>query len=650
MATVDRSKFARNIRWVLVALAGAALLGIAVVVLLSMRVQLPGDATVANGTRRNTSFYLQMHDGTEIAVDLWLPPELTVGQRVPVLIRATRYWRAVQYGWAYKPMLVLGALQPPPFSASPVNYFNRRGYAVLLVDARGSGASGGSRATEAAPDEIADYGEVARWASQQPWSNGRVGTFGISYDGDTAELAGVPNEPSLKAVAPLFNDFDSVMLVLPNGVYTRGFLQPWSDRVGELDRNDICSLQKVTGVKCWWLKQVNPGVKRVDADRDGDHLRTLVANRRNPVVAEIIGKVEFRDDMIGELNKRPLRLQDISPYGFRKELESSGVAMHVWCGWLDAATCEGTLQRFTTFSNPQQVIIGPCSHGCRFIVDPFLPSEMHKSPDPPLQEQWQMRANFFDLLLKDDKAINIKSGIRYYTMGEGQWHYTTFWPPKEFVNSTRRYYLADSHSLRLNPPESASASDSYTVDFTATTGQNSRWHTQMTGGDVVYPDRRDEDKKLLVYSSGPLETDVEITGAPVITLQFASTTSDGAVHVYLEDVAPDGRVTYLDEGMFRVVNRKIADPKEMPVHVIGPAHSLLRADSKPLVPGESAEISFALFPTSLLLRKGHSIRIALAGADAPMFLRYPTDTSTPTWTVYREKTRTSFIDIPLRPR
>ena len=101
-------------------------------------------------------------------------------------------------------------------------YFNQRHFAVLLVDARGSGASGGHRVMEYSPTEVADMGEVAAWAAQQPWSNGRVGTFGISYDGNTAELAAVPNQPAIRAVMPLYDDFDVLAAIQPDGVALRG--------------------------------------------------------------------------------------------------------------------------------------------------------------------------------------------------------------------------------------------------------------------------------------------------------------------------------------------------------------------------------------------------------------------------------------------
>ena len=440
----------RWIAWGLAAILGLAAVAIAGIALLAMRVKLPGEEIVPAGMRRNTSVYVRMRDGVEIAIDIWLPPGLKAGERVPVLMKTTRYWRATQNGWAYRPMVALGVTQPSP---SSVDYFNRRGYAVLLIDARGSGASGGNRIAEFSPDEVADYGEIARWASRQPWSNGRVGAYGVSYEGNTAELTAAADEPSFKATAPLFSDFDSAMLVLPNGVYTQGFLQPWSDMVAAMDRNDICFLQKVTGWGCWGVRQLTPGVKRADSDPDGKHLRELVGERHNLNVAESVGRIEFRDDPLGKPGNTPLRLGDVSPYGQRRNLESSGTAMQVWCGWLDAGTCEGALERYATFSNPQQLIIGPCSHGCRFNVDPFLPANQHTPANPAFEEQWRMRADFFDRYLKKDPPAKIESVIQYYTMGEGQWHSTTVWPPAEFANASRRYYFAADHLLSLQAPE-----------------------------------------------------------------------------------------------------------------------------------------------------------------------------------------------------
>jgi len=76
--------------------------------------------------------------------------------------------------------MAAGRYSPLP---EEVDFLNQQGYAELLVDARGSGASFGSRRIEWSPEEITDYGEIVDWMVEQPWSNGRVGAFGVSYDG-----------------------------------------------------------------------------------------------------------------------------------------------------------------------------------------------------------------------------------------------------------------------------------------------------------------------------------------------------------------------------------------------------------------------------------------------------------------------------------
>lgn len=154
--------------------------------------------------------------------------------------------------------------------------------------------------------------------------------------------------------------------------------------------------------------------------------------------------------------------------------------------------------------------------------------------------------------------------------------------------------------------------------------------------DILYPDRSSEDKKLLVYTGAPLASDVEISGSPVVVLEVAST-AGRRVFCLFGRCAPDGHVNYLDEGELRAVNRKQMDTNERPYDLLGPASNNSRRDAQPLVPGKPAELKFSMWPTSILLRKGHQIRVALAGADAGVFRRYPSAGDV-TWTVYRQST------------
>lgn len=627
--------------WIGVGAFALGLVGLLALIIVTARTKLPGEEMTPSGMRRATSQYVTMRDGVEIAVSIDLPAELKPGERVPVLMRTTRYWREPQIGWALRMLTALHQASPPEaLEDRQAAYFNRRHFAVLAVDARGSGASGGNRAVEWSPAEVADMSEIAAWAARQLWSDGRVGTFGTSYDGNAAELAAAANQPSIRAVMPLYDNFDVLWAIQAGGVAQRRLIQEWSDTVAAMDRDDVCGADEATGWECWRDRLMTPGVRPVDADLHGTHLEELVSQRHNLNVANAVAKVEFRDDPVGRF-----KLDDFSPSGLRARIEASGVPMMVWCGWLDGGGGEHALTRYKTFSNPQVVIIGPLSHGGGFNVDPF--GSNHTPAEPPIDQQLKMEADFFDRTLRTGTAETITSSIQYYTMGEGRWHTTKIWPPTGL--SAERLYFSQHNALTPAVPTLTSSSDSYSVDFTASTGEQNIWATGVGGGDVVYPDRAEEDKKLLVYDSAPLEADTEITGSPLLTIEMSSTTSDGAVHAYLEDVSPEGRVTYVDEGVLRVIDRKEVDPKSLPYEPLGPPHSFLRKDAEPLTPGEVARNRLSLYPTSVLLRKGHRIRVALAGADASAFQRYPPH-GTSAWRVYREAQRVSFVELPLRRR
>jgi uncharacterized protein len=184
------------------------------------------------------------------------------------------------------------------------------------------------------------------------------------------------------------------------------------------------------------------------------------------------------------------------------------------------------------------------------------------------------------------------------------------------------------------------------VDFTATTGKENRWTTQIGPG-PAYTDRRDEDRKLMTYDTPPVTQDSELVGWPVVTLRLRTKTSDPAVFAYIEDVAPDGRVTYVTEGEIRATNRKIADPATVPYDQ-GPApHSFNRADALPVVPGEAFTLQFKLYSTAALIRKGHRIRLAIAGADVDTFTRL-SNGQPEQFDILRGGAEPSVVVLPLR--
>jgi hypothetical protein len=594
----------------------------------------PGAVRTPAGRVRNQALYVPMRDGVRIAIDVWYPKDLSSGARIPALMQATRYIRATEPGLLAKALLSIGRHSTLP---EEVGALNDRGYAVVLVDARGSGASFGSRQTEWSRDEIADYGEIVDWIVNQPWSNGRVGAFGVSYEGNTADMLAATGREAVKAVAPLYDDFDPALnLVMPGGVLTVGFMRDWGNVVAAMDRNDFCGVTGAEGLSCFLQSLYVRGTKPVDGPDGARLLKEAVDGHRNYDVYQEVSKLEFPRDVLPASGSS---LSEVSPFSHRREMEEGNEAMLVRVGWLDAGTVNVALSRFFTLSNPQKLEIGPWSHGGRYHTDPFLPESAAVEPSP--EDQFREMVDFFDGYLEGETEGPRERVIRYYTMNEGVWKTTTEWPPAGI--SMVRWYFGEGRSLSRAPrPE---GSDQYRVDPTATTGAATRWHTQLGGGDVVYPDRRAEDEKLLTYTSEPLAGDIEVTGMPVVNLTVASTSTDGAFHVYLEDVSPEGRVTYVTEGIFRAIHRK-ESTEEPPYRIFGPYHTYRREDAMPLEPGVFAGIRFELFATSVRIRAGHRLRVAIAGADAGMFAAVP-EGEAPTITIERSQ---SFIELPMRER
>lgn len=584
------------------------------------------------------SLYLTMRDGVRLAAEVILPGNLPPGTRIPALLFQTRYWRDMELRAPFKWFVTADVLNPDLKDFNP--FFTSHGYALVLVDVRGTGASFGTWPYPWDEESIQDAGEIVDWIVAQPWSNGKVGGYGISYVGTTAELLAVTGHPAVKAAIPMFNHPDAYVDVgFPGGVLNERFIKIWGHFDRTLDRNQIPGEFGILG------RLVLKGVKPVDSDEGRQLLEAAIRSHAdNGDVFEMAQMVTFRDDGHEDIG---ICMEDVAVHRFREQIEGSGVALFGWGSWMDAGTADAVLRRFQTYDNAQRAVIGAWEHGGRFHASPYQPPEA--AVDPSLPAQWGEMVRFFDAYLKDvDSGVRSEKVLFYYTMGEEKWKRTEVWPPAG--TRTQRWYLVEGHKLSPDAPVSESGADTYTVDFQATTGEHNRWWEMggLWNDTVMYPQRAAAGQRLLTYVSPPLAEDTEITGHPVVTLHVASTHADGALCVYLEDVDESGRVTYVTEGVLRAIHRKVSD-ETPPYSLEVPYHSFKEADAMPLVPGEMAEITFGLLPTSVLIRKGHRIRIGIAGHDEGTFVRIPEE-GTPTLTISRNSMHASSIDLPVVPR
>ncbi len=573
----------------------------------------------------SSSFYLPMRDGVKIAVDLHLPKGLDEGEKVPTILFQTRYVRSMDLRWPFSLFK-----ESSPEVGTTIKLFVPRGYAWVSADVRGSGASFGTRPYPWSPDEVKDGAEIVDWIISQPWSDGTVGSLGWSYTGSASEFLLLNNHPAVKAVAPRFSLFDVYTdIAFPGGVQLRWFTKTWARVNSILDRNAMSEFGLLAGLSV-------RGTKPVDADKDRSMLAAAISEHQgNYNVHEQVLGITYRDDVapsgLGTID-------NFSPSAFVDKLNSSGAAIYSYSGWFDGAYPHAAIKRFLTLTNPQKLIIGPWPHSVK--IRQWWPNAQEVEYDHDAE-----MLRFFDYYLKGiDNGIMDEKPVCYYTMVEEAWKWADTWPPP---SETRRYFFSDGNRLGTDEPVASEGSDMYRVDYTTGTGLTSRWVSLVNVEEVPieYKGRKKEDEKLLCYTSPPLEQDTEVTGHPIVRLYVSSTADDGNFFAYLEDVDPTGDVTYVTEGELRALHRKLSDEKPPYVDVV-PYRTFNRRDAMPLVPGEVAELVFDLLPTSYLYKKGHSIRVAIAGADKDHFALMKTDPP-PTLTVFRNKHHASAIDLPV---
>ncbi len=570
---------------------------------------------------KRTSRYVTLRDSVRLAVDIYLPEALKAGTRLPTILEQTRYRRSFEF----KPE-VRKALDRPP---QRVVDFVTRGYAYVIVDVRGSGASFGSRRGELVPLEARDGKDVVDWIVSQPWSDGKVGATGVSYVGTTAELLLVNRHPAVKAIVPQFSLFDGYPdIVFPGGVPHTWFIENWAQAIIAMDRNEIPEQQR---------KQI-AGVRPVDEDSDGVLLRQAIREHATNIdIHAELSPITYRDD------RAPAgwTLEEISPKSYVRELVASRAAIYSYSGWYDGGYPLSAIKRFLTVRNPgSRLVLGPWNHGGRFYFSPAK-GRLNSSFPHTLE-----LLRFFDYHLKGIKTSIVgEAPVHYYTMGEERWHSASTWPLPRMRRQT--WFFAGDNELSKKRPAAGKAFDTYLVNYSAATGNLARWNTLFGGTPVDYPDRSAEDRKLLTYTSAPLEHDTEITGHPIITLFVSSTATDGQFFAYLEEVDEAGRVRYVTEGQLRALHRKLSTGRP-PYKTVVPYRTFLRRDAKPLVPGRITQLTFDLLPTSYFFRKGGRVRIAIAGADRDHF--EPLAGPPPTVQFYRNGVYASRIDLPLIPR
>lgn len=556
-----------------------------------------------------TSTYVQVRDSTNLAVDIFQPTldGVVTDEPLPVVWAHERYQRAY-----IKDGKIHHKLAKEPWLETLVKH----GYVVAVVDARGSGASFGTRHGPFGPIESQDAFDIMDWFTQQTWCNGRIGMFGSSYLGTSQYMAASAEHPNLFAIFPDVALTDLYQFAYAGGVYKENFMEAWGGLTEYLDLNG---------------RPVAP----VDEDEDGLLLaEALEQHQTNGWVQNFFNSIPYRDSWDAGSNGVLWHLN--SPISYIKNIEKKKVAIYHWSGWFDAWPRD-QLVMFLNLKNPQRITIGPWCH-----------QEGRQSPEYLIEH-----LRWYDYWLKGiDNGIMDEDPIFYGTIGAPRkelWQSATKWPLKD-ARSVNFYFAAGpSGSVgsindgRLTTEPCDLGNDDYEVDYSTTSGTVTRW-TNLCGSGFGYPDMSPNDEKGLTYTTDALPDALEVTGHPLVHMWIKSTEKDGDFFVYLEEVEPNGYSHYVTEGTLRASHRSL---HQSDFEYIGlPYHRSYKKDISKLKKKEPVELVFDLHPTSNLFDKGNRIRVTVVCADADTY-ETPILDPAPVITLYRNEDMRSYIMLTI---
>ena len=567
-------------------------------------------------------------------------PEVIVEKNVGAKMRDGVMLRADIYRPAV-PGRYPALLQRTPYSKNDRGYIEgfralaARGFAVVVQDTRGRYMSDGVARPH---DEAQDGFDTIAWVRSLPYVNGKVGTWGGSYLATTQLLAATLQPDGLTAMFPSSSYASRYDMVFQGGAFylndglgwnlgqaidvRRRVLTPGVDRDGPIGLDE--SQRKALREQWLW----HLPLKSIDA---------LDLQRFAPGYLEMLAHPS-RDAYWDTF--------DIAAKHDRFEAP----AFHL-TGWYDTLLT-GTLRNFTglraraaneTARRFQRIIIGPWTHARPTLKSTAI-GEVDYGATAGFSAQ-QAYEQWFDYWLKAGGAAAIPTTpVRIFVMGENKWRDEQEWPLAR-ARSTAFYLHGGGRAASLNgdgvlstAPPASEPPDRYTYDPTNPVP------TGAIGGYSRIPsDQRSIEQRpdVLVYTSAPLEHDLEVTGPLSVTLWIASSARDTDFTAKLVDVHPDGTARAINDGILRARFRR--DPSR----------------PQPLTPGEPTEIMIDIGATSNVFLAGHRIRLDISSSNFPRFDRNPNtggvfgedaELRRAEQTIFHDAQRPSRVVLPVIPR
>ena len=541
---------------------------------------------------------IPMRDGVELYAALYRPRH---GERFPLLLIRSPYSTPRQryVDWSVR--------------------FAAAGYAVVMQDCRGRYESEGKWRPYI--DETDDGYDTYEWLGAQPWCDGHIGTFGVSYPGFTQILPAHLRSPYVKGLVPIANQ---------------------EDNYGHMRCDGVLQLQNA--MNFIWLGD------RTNQDAPRDLIDWDEVYRRLPLVSALddLGERPFYREIV-----RHSRFDEFwTSYSMKERYPEVETPAYFITGWYDNLLHEGfkCFRGFRTRGREParrhtRLLVGPWTHTAIGDSAPFgdIGFGAEAAVDIPAEH-----LRWYDQRLRGiDTGIDDEPPVRIFVMGANRWRTGHEWPlagtrctPFYLRGSGRANSLFGDGRLSTRAPAEAEPPDTFTYDPedpVPTWGGQSMF-AENTGPRDRRPMQRRDD--VLVYTSDPLEQDLEVTGPVELVLHAASDAPDTDFTATLVDVHPGGAAIHLCEGIVRARFREsFTEPSLLP-------------------PGRVHEYRISLWETSNLFRRGHRIRLEVSSSNFPRFDRNlntgedPADDDQPrpaAQTVYHDAARPSHLILPVMP-
>lgn len=534
-----------------------------------------GDVTmpIREGMHRARNVMVTMRDGVRLATDVYRPIES--GQQYPVI-----YIRTI-YGGVF---------------FTDVKQFVDADYAVVVQHVRGRYHSEGRYESPYWTAGRDGY-DTIDWIADQPWSNGKVGTFGCSYLGESQIMLAAENHPN------------HIAMIASGAGGAIGKAKESYGYFGVFE-NGVLNLASALG---WFTAE---GANNYNiTPRPEDYEERLSTYMGHLPVSEIAQKVVAYDTNFEDITSRPLTDTWWDEQGaIHPDDQFSVATLHI-NDWFDQTTPDTFRLSEHMAENArhsraesQHVLIAPGVH---------CVAEKLNSGDVTIGEMSfyyeskdfsQLYIDWFDHWLKG-KPTDLPPPFEYFLIHSGEWKVSDQWPPAS--TSNHRFYFTPDHQLEKAPdrwhPTGVASYDQFTYDPA---------NPVPTLGGPICCTYRPEDKPgpldqhplksrqdVLVYSGPVLDEDVELVGNAKVVLYVATDAPDTDFTVKMIDLYPDGRAFNLQDGVVRMRYRNgIESPS-------------------PVEPGRIYRIELEMRPIAYRFRQGHRIEFHISSSNFPRLAR-----------------------------